>query len=107
MGRVSSEGWVEWTYYRPSFQPMRASYWMERWHDVGMRPDYLILSPQGSSSQFFRDDDLKMRRPRLALLSLYSPDLEQYLVSLGERRFRYDQIHDWIYDRGVTNYDDM
>ena len=41
------------------------------------------------------------------LLGLSQDDLEQFLVERGEKPFHAKQILQWIYQRGVANFDDM
>ncbi|MCP4299363.1 MAG: 23S rRNA (adenine(2503)-C(2))-methyltransferase RlmN [Gammaproteobacteria bacterium] len=41
------------------------------------------------------------------LLGLSKKDLEQFLVARGEKPFRARQVMQWIYQRGVTDFDDM
>ncbi|MBT8089300.1 MAG: 23S rRNA (adenine(2503)-C(2))-methyltransferase RlmN [Gammaproteobacteria bacterium] len=44
---------------------------------------------------------------KLNLLGLSQDDLEQVFVAHGEKRFRARQLMQWIYQRGVTCFDDM
>ena len=42
--------------------------------------------------------------------NLYSyklEDLEELMISLGQKKYRATQIFKWIYERGVTNFDEM
>ncbi len=41
------------------------------------------------------------------LRDLTHPELEQYMVELGERRFRADQLFAWIHGRAITDLDQM
>ena len=34
-------------------------------------------------------------------------DLEELMISLGQKKYRATQIFKWIYERGVTNFDEM
>ena len=34
-------------------------------------------------------------------------DLEELMISMGQKKYRATQIFKWIYDRGVTNFDEM
>lgn len=34
-------------------------------------------------------------------------ELEQYFISIGDKKFRAVQIYDWLYKKGVTSFDDM
>ncbi len=45
--------------------------------------------------------------PMTNLLGLSKKDLEQFLVARGEKPFRARQVMQWIYQRGVTDFDDM
>lgn len=44
---------------------------------------------------------------KINLLGLSQDDLEQVLVAHGEKPFRARQLMQWIYQRGVTRFDDM
>ena len=44
---------------------------------------------------------------RTNLLGLSQRDLEQVIVARGEKPFRARQVMQWIYQRGVTDFDDM
>jgi len=46
-------------------------------------------------------------RDKINLLGLSRADLERVLQARGEKPFRTRQILQWIYQRGVTNFDDM
>lgn len=42
--------------------------------------------------------------------NLYSyslPQLEEIMLSMGQKKFRATQLFKWIYEKGVTNFDDM
>lgn len=45
--------------------------------------------------------------PKVNLRSLGEHQLEERLVALGLPRFRARQIHDWVWKRGVTSFDEM
>lgn len=34
-------------------------------------------------------------------------NLEEYTLSLGEKKFRAKQLYDWVFKRGITSYDDI
>jgi 23S rRNA (adenine2503-C2)-methyltransferase len=44
---------------------------------------------------------------RINLLGLSHRDLERFFVARGEKPFRARQVMQWIYQRGVTDFDDM
>jgi 23S rRNA (adenine2503-C2)-methyltransferase len=46
-------------------------------------------------------------RDKTELLGLNIAEMEQYLVSLGEKPFRGRQIHQWIYQKEVSSFYDM
>ena len=44
------------------------------------------------------------------MINLYGyklEDLEELMISLGQKKYRATQIFKWIYERGVTNFDEM
>ena len=44
------------------------------------------------------------------MLNLYSYSLnklEDKMVSVGQKKFRATQLFKWIYEKGVTNFDEM
>ncbi|HEY5674565.1 MAG TPA: 23S rRNA (adenine(2503)-C(2))-methyltransferase RlmN, partial [Malonomonas sp.] len=48
-----------------------------------------------------------MNQDKLDLKGLTLPQLEQLLVDLGKQKYRAKQIMHWIYQRGVTDFDQM
>lgn len=44
---------------------------------------------------------------KLNLFDATEKDLEDVLLSVGESKFRAKQIRSWLYEKGVTNFDDM
>ena len=34
-------------------------------------------------------------------------NLEEYVLNLGEKKFRAKQLYDWVFKRGITSYDDI
>ncbi|MGD8907649.1 MAG: bifunctional tRNA (adenosine(37)-C2)-methyltransferase TrmG/ribosomal RNA large subunit methyltransferase RlmN, partial [Gammaproteobacteria bacterium] len=48
-----------------------------------------------------------MSDQRVNLLGLPRPDLEAFFVELGEKPFRARQIMNWIYRRGVGDFEEM
>jgi 23S rRNA (adenine2503-C2)-methyltransferase len=42
-----------------------------------------------------------------SIYSLSEDDLKTFVKSTGEKEFRAKQIRDWIYTKGVTNFDTM
>ena len=39
--------------------------------------------------------------------SLTLPDLQEYLTTKGEARFRAKQVYDWLWKKGVASFDEM
>ncbi len=39
--------------------------------------------------------------------SLSRPELEKLMVEMGEKRFRVAQVHDWIWKKGVEDFEEM
>lgn len=44
---------------------------------------------------------------RTELVGMSRAELEQFLVNMGEQRFRTKQLWHWIYHKGVTDFNDM
>ena len=44
---------------------------------------------------------------KMSIYSIRLDQLEEYIVSIGEKKFRAKQIFDWLYKKGVTNFSDM
>lgn len=45
--------------------------------------------------------------PKMSIYSLRIDQLEQYLVSIGEKSFRANQIYDWLYKKRVSAFNEM
>lgn len=52
-------------------------------------------------SRWFKDFD------KMSIYSLRLDQLENYLLSIGEKKFRAKQIFDWLYKKRVTSFDEM
>ncbi len=46
-------------------------------------------------------------KKKMSLKGLWTQDLEKLLSDLGERRYKANQLALWIYDKGVTEFDQM
>ena len=44
---------------------------------------------------------------RVNLLGLTLPKMEEFFLSIGEKKFRGAQLIKWIHQRGVTDFDQM
>ena len=42
-----------------------------------------------------------------SIFSITRKQLEEYFINLGDKKFRATQIYEWVYRKGVRNFDDM
>lgn len=52
------------------------------------------------------DINYKIKDGRVDLKSLNSSELIEYIESLGEKKFRANQLYQWMHEKLVTNFDD-
>ncbi|MED3823141.1 23S rRNA (adenine(2503)-C(2))-methyltransferase RlmN [Priestia flexa] len=60
---------------------------------------------EGTVSERTKDTKVENKKPSIYSLQLH--ELEAWLVSQGEKKFRGKQIFDWLYVKRVTEFDDM
>ncbi len=51
--------------------------------------------------------DIINKPQRLNLKDFTQTELEEYIVSIGEQKFRAKQIYKWLFEAGVTDFDEM
>ena len=44
---------------------------------------------------------------KMSIYSIRLDQLEEYLVSIGEKKFRAKQIYDWLYKKRITSFTEM
>lgn len=63
------------------------------------------MQPQEHNQEIINDREQKAARTDLLGCSLR--DLEALVAELGQPRFRAKQLESWVWDKGVTSFDDM
>ena len=44
---------------------------------------------------------------KMSIYSIRLDQLEEYMISIGEKKFRAKQIFDWLYKKRVTDFSEM
>ena len=44
---------------------------------------------------------------KMSIYSIRLDQLEEYMISIGEKKFRAKQIYDWLYKKRVTDFSEM
>ena len=44
---------------------------------------------------------------KMSIYSIRFDQLEEYMISIGEKKFKAKQIFDWLYEKRVTDFSEM
>lgn len=83
---------------RPSTQPVFSAY-----GEVGAEPNKLEPRPTTLEQLPISTEQIKTQN----FYDLSLPEIESYLVGMGKQKFRAQQVFKWVYEKRVTDYDQM